>query len=76
MPSSASEPGGSSSCDSPDSGEPAIDPQVLCGTSERFDRAFFLTDLPESKRLTTIRFVAVDAGGVTIRIWTSAYKCG
>jgi hypothetical protein len=109
--------GGSSSCDSPDSGEPAIAPQVQCGTSggqgqptvtmgsvvggvpratrtvrveiagkrfdvpardagEPFDRAFFLTDLPRSKRLTTIRFVAVDAGGATLRTWTSAYKCG
>jgi hypothetical protein len=43
---------------------------------ESFGRAFFLTDLPQSKRPTTVRFVAVDAGGATLRSWTSAYRCG
>jgi hypothetical protein len=43
---------------------------------EPFDRAFFVTDLPTSKRKLTARFVALDARGAAVATWRWSYRCG
>jgi hypothetical protein len=40
-----------------------------------FGRAFFLTDLPLSKREVTAHFTAVDAAGSVLQSWSRSYRC-